>query len=155
MIFDEKSMPKLLAFLHIFFIFLVRFQKGTNAKNCIKTNEFSMFLGFAQFGKQLKRSKKNYKKQARKSNEKRMNKSLKKHVFFINFHDFFRYEKCIDFWMHFSSKMGSKMEPKSILKSFRDDFGRSKGRPGPIVNVFRSKKDGKKSMPKMMLKFER
>ena len=39
-------------------------------------------------------------------------------------------------------------------KSFSSDFGRSKGRPGPIVNVFRSKKDGKRSMPKMMLKFE-
>ena len=46
--------------------------------------------------------------------------------------------------MHFSWKMGSKMEPKSMLKSFSNDFGRSKGRPGPIVNVFRSKKDGKR-----------
>ena len=50
--------------------------------------------------------------------------------------------------------MGSKMESKSMLKSFSNDFGRSKGRPGPIVNVFRSKKDGKRSVPKMMLKFE-
>ena len=41
-----------------------------------------------------------------------------------------------------------------MLKSFSNDFGRSKGRPGPIVNVFRSKKDGKRGMPKMMLKFE-
>ena len=37
--------------------------------------------------------------------------------------------------------MGSKMEPKSMLKSFSNDFGRSN--PGPIVNVFRLKKDGK------------
>ena len=36
------------------------------------------------------------------------------------------------------------MEPKSMLKSFSNDFGRSKGRPGPIVNVFRSKKAGKR-----------
>ena len=79
MIFDEKSMPKLLEFLHLFFIFLVRFRKGPNAKNCIKTNEFSMFLGFAQFGKQSKNSKNNSKKQARKSNEINMNKSLKHH----------------------------------------------------------------------------
>ena len=56
MIFDEKSMQKLLEFLHIFFICLVRFRKVPNAKYCIKTNEFSMFSGFAQFGKQLKNS---------------------------------------------------------------------------------------------------
>ena len=30
--------------------------------------------------------------------------------------------------------------------SFSNDFGRSKGRPGPIVNVFRSKKDGKRML---------
>ena len=42
--------------------------------------------------------------------------------------------------------MGSKMELKSMLKSFSNDFGRSKGRPGPIVNVFRSKKDGKRML---------
>ena len=29
-------------------------------------------------------------------------------------------------------------------KSYNDDFGRPKGRPGPIVNVFRSEKDGKR-----------
>ena len=29
-------------------------------------------------------------------------------------------------------------------KSFNNDFGRPKGRPGPIVNVFRSEKDGKR-----------
>ena len=102
MIFDEKSMQKLLDILHIFFIVLVRFRKVPNAKYCIKTNEFSMFLGFAQFGKQSKNSKKNSKKQARKSNEINMNKSLNKHYFFINFHDFFSHEKCIDFFMHFS-----------------------------------------------------
>ena len=98
-----------------------------------------MFWGFAQFGKQLENSRKNFQKQDRKSYEKWWKKTLKKHVFFINFHDFFRYEKCMDFFMYFSWKMGSKMEPKTILKSFKDDFGRSKGRPGPIVNVFRSK----------------
>ena len=38
-----------------------------------------MFLGFAQFGKQSKNSKTNSKKQARKSNEINMNKSLKNH----------------------------------------------------------------------------
>ena len=103
-----------------------------------------MFLGFAQFGKQSKNSKQNSKKQARKSNEKNIKKSLKNHQFFINFHDFFRHEKCIDFFMHFSWKMGSKMEPKSMPESFSNDFGRSKGRPGPIVNVFRSEKDGKR-----------
>ena len=102
MIFNENSMPKLLEFLHILFIVLVRFRKVPNAKYCIKTNEFSMFLGFAQFGKQSKNSKTNFKKQARKSNEKNMNKSLKQHYFFINFHDFFRHEECIDFFMHFS-----------------------------------------------------
>ena len=75
-----------------------------------------------------------------------MNKSLKNHKFLINFHDFFRHEKCIDFFMHFSWKMGSKMEPKSMLKSFSNDFGRSKGRPGPIVNVFWSEKDGKRAL---------
>ena len=64
-----------------FFSFLVRFRKVPNAKYCIKTNEFSMFLGFAQFGKQLKNSKNNSKKQARKSNEKDMNKSLNNHFF--------------------------------------------------------------------------
>ena len=48
--------------------------------------------------------------------------------------------------MHFSWKMGSNMESKSMLKSFSNDFGRSKGRPGPIVNVFRSKKDGKRML---------
>ena len=58
MIFDEKSMQKLLEFLHCFFIFFIRFRKVPNAKSVIKTNEFSMFLGFAQFGKQLKNSKK-------------------------------------------------------------------------------------------------
>ena len=79
MIFDEKSMQKLLEFLYIFFIFLVRFRKGPNAKHCIKTNEFSMFLGFAQFGKQSKNSKNKFKKQARKGNEKDMNNSLKNH----------------------------------------------------------------------------
>ncbi len=79
MIFDEKSMPKLLEFLDIFFICLVRFRKVPNAKYCIKTNEFSMFLGFAQFGKQSKNSKNNFKKQARKSNGKHMNKSLQIH----------------------------------------------------------------------------
>ena len=102
MIFDEKSMPKLVEFLYVFLIFLVRFRKVPNAKYCIKTNEFSMFLGFAQFGKQSKNSKNNSKKQARKSNEKDMKKSLNNHYFFINFHDFFRHEKCIDFFMHFS-----------------------------------------------------
>ena len=61
MIFDEKPMLKLLAFLHIFFICLVRFRKVPNAKNSIKTNAFSMFLGFAQFGKQSKNKKKNQK----------------------------------------------------------------------------------------------
>ena len=95
-------MQKLLEFLHILFIFLVRFRKVPNAKYCIKTNGFSMFLGFAQFGKQLNNSKNNFKKQARKSNEINMNKSLKNHYFFINFHDFFSHEKCIDFFMHFS-----------------------------------------------------
>ena len=144
MIFNENSMPKLLEFLHIVFIFLVRFRKVPNAKYCIKTNGFSMFLSFARFGKQLKNSKENYKKQARKSNEKNMETSLKNHLFFINVHDFFRHEKCIDFFMHFSWKMGSKMEPKSMPKSYSNDFGRPKGRPGPIVNVFRSKKDGKR-----------
>ena len=79
MIFDEKSMPKLLEFLHMFFICLVRFRKVPNAKYCIKTNEFSMFLGFAQFGKQSKNSIKNSKKQARKSNEQNMKKSLNNH----------------------------------------------------------------------------
>ena len=29
-------------------------------------------------------------------------------------------------------------------KSYNNDFGRPKGRPGPIVNVFRSEKDGKR-----------
>ena len=38
------------------------------------------------------------------------------------------------------------MEPKSMLKSFSNDFGRSKGRPGPIVNIFRLKKDGKRML---------
>ena len=56
--------------------------------------------------------------------------------------------------MHFSWKMGSKMEPKSMPKSYNNDFGRPKGRPGPIVNVFRLKKDGKRSVPKVILKFE-
>ena len=79
MIFDEKSMQQLLELLHVFFIFLVRFRKVPNAKYCIKTNEFSMFLGFAQFGKQSKNSKNNSKKQARKNNEINMNKSLKQH----------------------------------------------------------------------------
>ena len=55
MIFDEKSMQKLLGFLHVVLIFLVRFRKVPNAKYCIKTNEFSMFLGFAHFGKQVKK----------------------------------------------------------------------------------------------------
>ena len=102
MIFDEKSMQKLLEFLHCVFICLVRFRKVPNAKYCIKTNEFSMFLGFAQFGKQSTNSKKNSKQQARKNNEKSIKKSLKNHYFFINFHDFFSHEKCIDFLMHFS-----------------------------------------------------
>ena len=79
MIFDGKSMQKLLEFLHCFFILFVRFRKVPNAKYCIKTNEFSMFLGFAQFGKQSKNGKKNSKKQARNNNEKNMNKSLKNH----------------------------------------------------------------------------
>ena len=48
--------------------------------------------------------------------------------------------------MHFSWKTGSKMEPKSMPKSFSSDFGRSKGRPGPIVNVFRSKRYGKRML---------
>ena len=74
MIFDEKSMPKLLEFLHCFFIFLVRFRKVPNAKYCIETNGFSMFLGFAQFGKQSKNSKNNFKKQARKNDEISMEK---------------------------------------------------------------------------------
>ena len=77
MIFDEKSMPKLLECLHMFFICLVRFRKVPNAKYCIKTNEFSMFLGFAQFGKQSKNSKNKSKKQARKGNEINMNKICK------------------------------------------------------------------------------
>ena len=111
-----------------------------------------MFLGFAQFGKQLKNSKNNSKKQARKSNEINMEKSLKQHYFFINFHDFFSHEKCIDFFMHFSWKMGSKMEPKSMPKSYNNDFGWPKGRPGPIVNVFGSEKDGKKEVQKLMQK---
>ena len=76
MIFDEKSMQKLLEFLHCFFIFLVRFRKVPNAKYCIKTNEFSMFLGFAQFGKQSKSSKQKGKKQVRKGNEKDIKTSL-------------------------------------------------------------------------------
>ena len=78
MIFDEKSMQQLLEFLHSFLFFLVRFRKVPNAKYCIKTNEFSMFLGFAQFGKQSKNSKNKSKKQDRKSNEKNMKQSLKK-----------------------------------------------------------------------------
>jgi hypothetical protein len=86
----------------VFLFLLVRFRKVPNAKYCIKTNECSMFLGFAQFGKQSKNSKNNSKKQARKSNENNMNKSLKKHYLFIYFHDFFSHEKCIDFFMHFS-----------------------------------------------------
>ena len=102
MIFDEKSMQKLLEFLHCFLILLGRFRKVPNAKNCIKTNEFSMFLGFAQFGKQSKNSKNKSKKQDRKSNEINMNKPFKNHQFFTNFHDFFSHEKCIDFFMHFS-----------------------------------------------------
>ena len=61
-----------------------------------------MFLGFAQIGKQSKNSKENLKKRARKSNEINMNKSLKNLYFFINFHDFFSHEKCIDFFMNFS-----------------------------------------------------
>ncbi len=61
-----------------------------------------MFLGFAQIGKQSKNSKENSKKRARKSDEINMNKSLKNHQLFINFHDFFSHEKCIDFFMHFS-----------------------------------------------------
>ena len=36
------------------------------------------------------------------------------------------------------------MEPKSMPKSYNNDFRRPKGRPGPIVNVFRSEKDGKR-----------
>ena len=40
--------------------------------------------------------------------------------------------------------MGSKMEPTSMPKSYNDDFGRPKGRPGPIVNVCGSEKDGKR-----------
>ena len=79
MIFDEKSMQKLFEFWHVFFIFLARFRKVPNAKYCIKTNEFSMFLGFAQFGKQSKNSKNKCKKQARKGNDKDMNKSLNNH----------------------------------------------------------------------------
>ena len=52
MIFDEKSMQELLECLHIFLFLLVRFRKVPNAKYCIETNDFSMFLGFEQFGKQ-------------------------------------------------------------------------------------------------------
>ena len=58
----------------------------------------------------------------------------------------------IDFFMYFSWKMGSKMEPKSMPKSYSNDLGRPKGRPGPIVNVFRSEKDGKRGAPKSMQK---
>ena len=54
--------------------------------------------------------------------------------------------------MHFSWKMGSKMEPKSMPESFSNDFGRSKGRPGPIVNVCGSEKDGKRVLQKSMQK---
>ena len=43
-------------------------------------------------------------------------------------------------------------------KSCNNDFGRPKGRPGPIVNVFRSEKDGKRVLQnrckKMMRKME-
>ena len=106
MIVNEKSMQQLLDFLHVFFIGLVCFRKVPNAKYCIKTNEFSMFLGFAQFGKQSKNSKNNAKKQARKSNEISMNKSLKNHYFFINFHDFFGHEKYIDFFYALFMKNG-------------------------------------------------
>ena len=97
-----------------------------------------MFLGFAQFGKQSNNSKTTLKN--------RLEKAMKKHETIINkpliFHQFswlFQAWKMHWFFMHFSWKMGSKMEPKTILKSFKNDFGRSKGRPGPIVNVFRSK----------------
>ena len=78
--FLMKSQCKNCLSFCIFLLFLlVRFRKVPNAKYCIKTNDFSMFLGFAQFGKQSKNSKNNCKKQARKSNEKDMNKSLKNH----------------------------------------------------------------------------
>ena len=40
-------------------------------------------------------------------------------------------------------------------KSCNNDFGRPKGRPGPIVNVFRSEKDGKRVLQKSMQKMER
>ena len=125
-------------FLFVWFVF----EKVPNAKYCIETNGFSMFLGFAQFGKQSKNSKQNSKKQARKSNEQNMTKSLKQHYFFINFHDFFSHEKCIDFFMHFSWKMGSKMEPKSMPKSYNNDFGRPKGRPGECLRLGKRRKKG-------------
>ena len=48
--------------------------------------------------------------------------------------------------------MGSKMEPKSMPKSYNNDFGRPKGRPGPIVNVSGSEKDGKRVLQKSMQK---
>ena len=89
-------------------------------------------------------NKNKLKKQAWKSHEINMNKSLNIHSFFINFHDFFSHEKCIDFSMHFSWKMDSKMEPKSMeLKSIKN---RAKikeivslGRFGPIWGPFSSK----------------
>ena len=40
-------------------------------------------------------------------------------------------------------------------KSYNNDFRRPKGRPGPIVNVFRSEKDGKRVLQKSMQKMER
>ena len=46
------------------------------------------------------------------------------------------------------------MEPKSMPKSYSNDFGRPKGRPGPIMNVFRSKKGGKRVVQKNDAKFE-
>ena len=37
-------------------------------------------------------------------------------------------------------------------KSYNNDFGRPKGRPGPIVNVCGSEKDGKRVLQKSMRK---
>ena len=108
MIFNENSMPKLLEFLHIVFIFLVRFRKVPNAKYCIKTNGFSMFLGFVQFGKQSKNRTTKCKKQARKGNEKDMNKSLKNHWFSSIFMTFSGMKNALIFLCTFHGKWAPK-----------------------------------------------
>ena len=77
-----------------------------------------MFLGFAQFGKQLENSRKNFQKQDRKSDDKLMKKTIKKTCFFHQFSWLFQVWKMHGFFYVFfmenGLQNGAKIDAKIV-----------------------------------------